>query len=308
MDKVVADGYVHLLEPLRRMIIQHGGQVLLSSFVHSLEYDEDSGLLQIETNSGDTYMAKSGICTIPLGVLKKSPPKFNPPLPARRLDAISKVGFGLLNKAVLVYPSLWWPADAYIMHMFLPSPSAGAEPVNNGPIPGSSNDDSNLPPGLATEALFVQSYYALTKRPMLMFFFGGHNGEALERLSNKQVRDWLHAILKHNFLKLPGAPQPKDVPEPTTTFVTRWRGDELSGGSYSYIPVMSKEQGHDEHASPLHMVELSRPLWEGRLGFAGEHTELDHYASVHGPAISGWREADRVHALLQGPWAELRKE
>jgi polyamine oxidase len=139
---------------------------------------------------------------------------------------------------------------------------------------------------------------------MLAFFFGGHSGDALERISDERVVQWLHAVLKRCLLKLPGTPKEEDVSPPSSSFVTHWRGDPLSRGTYSYLPV-AEENNKDEHANPVHLIELSRALWDGRLGFAGEHTEVDHYATVHGPAISGWREADRVHALLKGAWSNV---
>jgi lysine-specific histone demethylase 1B len=44
--------------------------------------------------------------------------------------------------------------------------------------------------------------------------------------------------------------------------------------------------------------ELSRPVWGGKLGFAGEHTEMEHRGSVAGAVVSGQREAARVGRLL----------
>ena len=37
---------------------------------------------------------------VPLGVLKKGSISFQPPLPARKQGAISRLGFGLLNKVL----------------------------------------------------------------------------------------------------------------------------------------------------------------------------------------------------------------
>ena len=38
--------------------------------------------------------------------------------------------------------------------------------------------------------------------------------------------------------------------------------------------------------------ELSRPVWDGKLGFAGEHTEMEHRGSVAG-AVGQWSEGGR---------------
>ena len=38
------------------------------------------------------------LVTAPLGVLKKGAIRFSPPLPERKLGAIQRMGFGVLNK------------------------------------------------------------------------------------------------------------------------------------------------------------------------------------------------------------------
>ena len=42
--------------------------------------------------------ADACVVTVPLGVLKRGAPAFSPPLPPRKLQAIKRLGFGLLNK------------------------------------------------------------------------------------------------------------------------------------------------------------------------------------------------------------------
>lgn len=43
------------------------------------------------------------LVTVPLGVLKKGSIRFSPPLPQRKLGAIQRMGFGVLNKARAVH-------------------------------------------------------------------------------------------------------------------------------------------------------------------------------------------------------------
>jgi lysine-specific histone demethylase 1 len=51
------------------------------------------------------------LSTVPLGVLKKGLIKFEPELPKRKLDAIQRLGFGLLNKVVMLFPRVFWGTD-----------------------------------------------------------------------------------------------------------------------------------------------------------------------------------------------------
>jgi lysine-specific histone demethylase 1 len=46
--------------------------------------------------------------TVPLGVLKSGQIQFSPPLPDWKEQAIGNLGFGLLNKLVLVFDKPFW--------------------------------------------------------------------------------------------------------------------------------------------------------------------------------------------------------
>ncbi len=50
------------------------------------------------------YKCDAVLCTLPLGVLKQQPPavQFVPPLPEWKTAAIQRMGFGNLNKVVLL--------------------------------------------------------------------------------------------------------------------------------------------------------------------------------------------------------------
>lgn len=78
--------------------------------------------------------------------------------------------------------------------------------------------------------------------------------------------------------------------------VTRWSTDPFCRGSYAYIPVA--KPGQDTAPSPLDLAQFATPVFHGRLGFAGEHTHCDQYASVHGAYASGLREAERIETAL----------
>lgn len=73
-------------------------------------------------------------------------------------------------------------------------------------------------------------------------------------------------------------------PPPTAVRTTRWLSDPFSLGSYSHIPV---------GASPSDMDALAAPVG-GRVLFAGEATNSDYYATVHGAMLSGIREGKRL--------------
>lgn len=54
------------------------------------------------------YRASNVICTLPLGVLQRQPPAFEPRLPPRKQRAIRSLGYGLLSKIAIRYDNAWW--------------------------------------------------------------------------------------------------------------------------------------------------------------------------------------------------------
>lgn len=68
--------------------------------------------VRVHTDTG-VFEADAAIVTVPLGVLKRAPHeahavRFQPPLPQRKLTAIKRLGFGCLNKVMLLFPYSFW--------------------------------------------------------------------------------------------------------------------------------------------------------------------------------------------------------
>lgn len=77
-----------------------------------------------------------------------------------------------------------------------------------------------------------------------------------------------------------------NAPNPTHMLRTQWQSDEYTYGAYSYTMVQT--QMH-------HFQDLARSV-DGRVFFAGEHTEADYFSTVHGAYLSGIREAKKIIA------------
>jgi polyamine oxidase len=197
------------------------------------------------------------VCTLPLGVLKQRPPKFSPPLALRRKEAIDRLRMGLLNKIIVTYDMSFWPKDQPFLS-FLPSQASAA-----------------FLPTLKSRALFAQNYRPITGTNTLVFYLGSYTGAAMEKLSDEDIKDGIHNVLKHHF----GTEQnfPKDGQGPSSIIVTRWLSDPYSCGSYSYI--RPAKGGEAPVPTPYDFAEIARPAWGERLYFAGEATNADHYVS-----------------------------
>ena len=267
-----------------------------------------------------------GLCTLvtlPLGVLKHNPPKFTPELPLRRREAIDRLGFGLLDKIVLKYDQAWWSpvkrgeATTFAhgaLFMLLPDfdkdpvrlqgPKGGKlEQIHRGAFPGRSQEEREKNP----LAVWIVDLNMLSNIPALEFMIGGDVADALEECTDEQVATWAHAVVADYLGPFTAvtsadgkAPTPVElkhkIPEPTKMHVTRWRSDRFAFGSYAYSPAL---RDGEQESTPLDFLELSRTLW-GRVFWAGEHTEMESYASVHGAWLSGDREGRRILRNLAG--------
>lgn len=155
---MVQDGYHNFISAFEWLVESFGGHVALGKEVTAIEYlaETGDGAVRVSCTSGETYVAPYCVCTLPLGVLQQHAPRFTPPLPPRRLRSIASLGFGLLNKAVINYPSVWWTGEKVSMRMIMPEQrlTDGLPYVNKG--------------GLA-----AQSYVEISEgKPTLMFYMG----------------------------------------------------------------------------------------------------------------------------------------
>ena len=106
--------------------------------------------------------------------------------------------------------------------------------------------------------------------PLLVGLRGGADARARESLSDQDAVSQVVTAL--------------NAPPPTGSLVTRWAADPYARGSYSFVAVGS---------SPDDMEALAEPVGD-KLAFAGEATNAEFFATVHGAYLSGLREADRI--------------
>ncbi|GAA99721.1 uncharacterized protein L969DRAFT_52402 [Mixia osmundae IAM 14324] len=292
-DALVRYGYGQLIDVLKMAIQARGGEIHLNTQVTSVALSEDEDSVTVSsrnasstTNASD-LSAPFALVTVPLGVLKANRIRFEPTLPPRRLASIDRLGFGLLNKVVMSFPRVWWPKQGSWTMLLRDCDPDGRHP-------------------LSTRTIMFQSYASITESPVLVMYLGARAGEAIEQLSDEEAKQWAHGLLV-DYL----APSVQgEIPQPERVIVTRWQSDEHALGSYTYTPVATEAQLNkgEDPATLLDYFELSKPLWEGRLGMAGEHTSQQHQASVHGALLSGQREARRIHLELAAAEDDLESK
>eukprot|EP00934_Nitzschia_sp_Nitz4_P002593 Nitzschia sp. Nitz4//scaffold30_size153850//55898//60258//NITZ4_002771-RA/size153850-augustus-gene-0.70-mRNA-1//-1//CDS//3329547241//2583//frame0 len=229
------------------------------------------------------------VCACPLGVLKESvsaPPsaenvlKFEPPLPFSKVDAISNVGFGLLNKIYLEFPVPFWRQKGIFSDdsQCLFGNISGVHPHHYMFF----DIGRCLKPGEEGPAI-------------LMSLISGEESVACEQLTDEQVVGQVLETLRAIFS------EKNQVPDPVKFRFTRWGGDRFSRGSYTFLPPGATDQDFQLLQSPIN-VNGDSVLLDGsetmRLFFAGEHTTALHPSMAHGAMLSGMRAAKEVVSTL----------
>jgi N1-acetylpolyamine oxidase len=299
----LCDGYTAVVEEVGKEVIKNG-YVKLGVKVQSIKWDTEQ--IVISTSDGQ-YTADRVVCTLPLGVLQshlrpESPssdlvPLFVPELPSEQMEAITSLGFGTLDKIFMVYNHPWWIEDPYksiLTKGLVDLPMLEGEENSVGKdestefhsMLGFTDELPGLAIGpdgakLGVRAISVVNLHALTSFPVLSAFVSCANAVHVESLSDEAAKMIVHRSLTSGMGREP--------PMPDAVHVTRWAQDEYSRGSYSHlITGLSKTSHRETFQSPVvnkHGAELR---------FAGEHTSRNHFATVHGALLSGWREADAI--------------
>ncbi|KAK0381259.1 flavin containing amine oxidoreductase [Colletotrichum limetticola] len=240
------------------------------SAVKKITYQPQSnGRASIECEDGTSIDADYVVSTIPLGVLKHGNVAFDPPLPEWKTEAVTRIGYGVLNKLVLVYDQPFWDTQRHIFGVLRDAPNRH------------SLNQSDY--GSSRGRLF--QWFNVTQTtgiPCLVALMAGDAGFDTEHSSNEDLIAEATEVLRSVFG--PG------VPYPAESVVTRWASDRFARGSYS-------SAGPEMH--PDDYDAMSRPI--GNLFFAGEHTIGTHPATVHGAYLSGLRAASEVLESMLGP-------
>uniref|UniRef100_A0ACD5VYP9 Uncharacterized protein n=1 Tax=Avena sativa TaxID=4498 RepID=A0ACD5VYP9_AVESA len=238
-----------------------------------------------------TLTADHVILTVSLGVLKASIGKdvsapgaiaFDPPLPQFKREAVSRLGFGVVNKLFIKLE-----AEQEGGHEQLARAAPPAFPFLHMAFLGHV---AKIPWWMrGTESIcpvHADSSVALA-------WFAGREASHLESLPDDDVIRAVHATLD-SFLPAAAAGATSRW-RVKTIKRSGWATDPLFLGSYSYVAVGSSGDDLDRMAEPLpREVEAGGSGTPLRVLFAGEATHRTHYSTTHAAYLSGVREANRL--------------
>lgn len=263
-DAAPKGGFTTMINKMVNEITSLGASIYTGQEVQSVQ---DGDNVKVTTKQGEQYTAHTALVTIPLAVLKNTAGRlFEPALPERRLETIKRVSVGNLNKVLLHYHQPWWNATT---GTFLVVPCSLAVPSSV-----KSEAQKELWHLYSSTTLIVASLSSEQRASeaggsgasnSLLVMIGADSARQLEAYERLDAGNTLHTYL---VARIVGSDHASTQP-PKHIFYSRWANHAFTGGATT-SPV-STVSG----SSPLDFEMLSRPLWNGRLGFAGEHTEIN---------------------------------
>ncbi|KAG6424107.1 hypothetical protein SASPL_114519 [Salvia splendens] len=277
----IAGGYSGVIDHLASVL--PAGVIQLGRKVERIEWAPagvrgDGRPVTLHFSDGTTLSTDHVIVTVSLGVLKSGMSSggsslFDPPLPNCKAGAISRLGYGVVNKVFLRLSPDYFPAGGFpfLQMVFHPSDSE----LRNPKIPQWIRRTSFLCP------IYSSSRVVLS-------WLTGQEALELEKLSDDEIIGGFSRTVSN---LLPSQPYNEKFDQ---VLRTQWGSNPLFLGSYSYVAVGSSIDDMDTLAEPLPKygaVDTAPPL---QILFAGEATHKTHYSTTHGAYFSGLREANRL--------------
>ncbi|KAN0067183.1 Flavin containing amine oxidoreductase domain containing protein [Elaphomyces granulatus] len=224
----------------------------------------------VHCEDGETISADKVIFTGSLGVLRHGSVQFQPPLPDWKIAAIDRLGFGIMNKVVLVFDEPFWDVDRDMFGLLREPKDAG------------SMDQDHYSANRGRFYLFWNCVKT-SGLPVLIALLAGDAAHQAEHQTDAEIIGEVTSQLRNIFKNA-------TVPDPLETIITRWGLDKFTRGSYSFVASEALPGDYDLMAKSI-----------GNLYFAGEATCGTHPATVHGAYLSGLRAASEVIESILGP-------
>ena len=226
-----------------------------------------TGPVIVTCSDGSQYHANHVIITVSLGLLKlltgdqtctTNGGLFSPPLPVHKLNAINKLGFGVVNKVAIEFTKPLVSSEYRAINLFW-----------------LKEDKAVLPPVRARHILD-----RVGTSNVWVDWFCGQDALDIADLTDDQLSEELALLLEQCL----GQP----VERPMVVGRTNWAVNPLCLGSYSYNTTGTNHRARVVLSEPVHG---STPL---QLLFAGEATHPTLYSTTNGAYDTGVREAERL--------------
>ena len=237
--------------------LAQGLAIFYNNPVTDIRYSKDEVAVHTPTQE---FRADAVVVTVPLGVLKLNTIRFHPPLPHRKRLAISRLGFGVMNKVIMMFPYVFWGREQDMFgHIAEEASSRG-------------------------DAFLFYSYADISGGAQLTALIAG---SAAEEQEVKEPTECVMSVMKilRSIFERKGI----QVPAPLHCIVTRWGSDPMARGAYSSLSVGSR--GGEDY-------DIMAENVGSRVFFAGEATVRRYPATMHGAFFSGLYTSADVDSTL----------
>ncbi len=254
-------GYRPVFGHLHDACVSAGVQFHFSTIVERMEWER--GLVTVtagdDSQAPRIFRARAAIVTLPVGVLRGADPRFEPPLPSSKREALEKIEMGDVVKVALFFRTRFW------------------EDVSGGRYrnAGFFRDFSDV----------FQVYWTQLplREPFVISWLGGPAATKLRRRPGHEI---VTQALEGFGLLLNQTQRAHEEFE--GALMHDWGGDPFARGAYSYLAV-GGENARAQLAAPV----------DDTLFFAGEATSDDGQGgTVNGALKTGERAAREVAASL----------
>ena len=197
-------GYAQLMEFLWNEIQRRKGILKLSSVVRKIKWKPDN--IEIETDSGETFIARKILVTVPISILKADVIQFEPPLPQHQ-HALRHLEMGEVIKFLFEFQDRFWEK-------------------------GNSTEYRQMP-GLnfLFSDAFVPTWW--TQKPNdVPLLTGWLAGPIVQTIQQDDSSLFAHAIKSLAYLF--GRQPDHLLKEIRSARVVNWSADEYSRGAYAY--------------------------------------------------------------------------
>jgi len=216
---MIKGGYSTVVESLGKGLVIH-----LNHVVTNVSHDsKESGLgnkVKVSTSNGNEFFGDAVLVTVPLGCLKAETIKFSPPLPPWKYSSIQRLGFGILNKVVLEFPSVFW--DDAVDYF-----GATAEETSR-----------------RGHCFMFWNVKKTVGAPVLIALVVGKAAIDGQNLSSSDHVNHALLVLRKLFGEA-------SVPDPVAYVVTDWGRDPFSYGAYSYVAIGASGEDYDILGRPV---------------------------------------------------------
>ena len=162
---------------------------------------QDGEGVTVTTSNGTELKAKYVLSTQTLGCLKDGNIKYDPVLPVSKQIAISQMGMGTFDKAIMVFDQRYWDESDFIM-----------KEMEN----------------LSGKWKVYLDYDGVLQKPVLVALNVADTANDIEKMTDEEIKESVMQALRQIYPSLP---------DPTEFYATRWHEDPWSRGAYSFYAV-----------------------------------------------------------------------